>query len=192
MKIKRNWFLLTIVILCYFSVFFHFASLMIISFNLFGLMDMYQSLMSEYLGVAVDLSADMTFLVLEYMIAIVFDLQCAKAYKKVYKYSALKNDSYYRVGSQRLIQMSIFQMLISSFPIGVCALITGIVLGRKGARMSENKVTTSAVNPEIKSDVPDYKLKAMGEAINRLKELRSMGVISEEEYFENLNKILEG
>ena len=38
----------------------------------------------------------------------------------------------------------------------------------------------------------DYKKKAMGEAISRLKELKAQGAISEEEYYETLNKILEG
>ena len=41
-------------------------------------------------------------------------------------------------------------------------------------------------------EVSDFKLTAMTEAVTRLNELRSSGAISEEEYYINLNKILEG
>ena len=48
-------------------------------------------------------------------------------------------------------------------------------------------VETTPANPYIS----DYKLNAMSEAVARLKELRDKGAISEEEYYINLNKILE-
>jgi len=42
------------------------------------------------------------------------------------------------------------------------------------------------------SELPGYKLEAMSEAVARLKELKDKGAISEEEYYANLNRILEG
>lgn len=188
MKAKRNGFILLLVILCYISAFFHFALLMLFSFNLFGFIEFYESLMTQYLGVYINISTDIVFMCIEYVIAMLFDLQCAKVYKRVYKYSVAKNDAYYRIGSQNLKHMSIFQMLISSFPIGLMALITGIVLGNKNNKTQESEEFLQKEQPQFS----DYRLNAMSEAIGRLKELKAQGVISEEEYFENLNKILEG
>ena len=54
-----------------------------------------------------------------------------------------------------------------------------------------NKKPTIAKSQE-QSFLSDYKLMAMSEAVTRLKELRATGAISEEEYYANLNKILEG
>ena len=188
MKGKKNCVLLLLIILSYISAFSHVALMAIMSFNLFGFVDFYEGLMSSYMGMPVDMSVDITFMCIEYIIAVLFDLQCVKVYKRVYKYSALKNDTYYRVGSQNLIHMSIFQMLISSFPVGLIALITGIVLGKKKVKIEEKVVVTETQEPKFS----DYKLNAMSEAIGRLKELRAQGVISEEEYYANLDKILEG
>ena len=50
---------------------------------------------------------------------------------------------------------------------------------------------TPRENPNTE-DVNEYKMKAMTEAVARLKELRQSGAISDEEYYATLDKILEG
>lgn len=189
MKAKKNWVFILLVILTYISVVIHTGIMALFAFNLFGFVDFYQGLISQYMGVSIEMTMDITLLCIESLIAVLFDLHCAKVYYRIYKYSALRNETYYRVGSQNLINSGIFQMLISSFPIGLIALITGIVLYKKQATLRET--VTSDIPQYGSAMFSDYKLNAMSEAIGRLKELRAKGVISEEEYYEHLDKILE-
>ena len=78
---------------------------------------------------------------------------------------------------------AIIQLLFSAYIPAIFGIITGALM--------INKKPTIAKSQE-QSFLSDYKLMAMSEAVTRLKELRATGAISEEEYYANLNKILEG
>ena len=84
---------------------------------------------------------------------------------------------------KRVVIMAIFQLLFGMYITGVVALIIGIVKMNKKA---------TVIEPVVDSGIPKQKLELMGEAVERLKKLREIGAISEEEYYINLNKILEG
>ena len=58
--------------------------------------------------------------------------------------------------------------------------------------MSKQKQTLADVQAQSEEYINEMKLAAMSEAVTRLKELRASGAISEEEYYANINKILEG
>ena len=75
-------------------------------------------------------------------------------------------------------------MLLGSFVTAIVAYV-GLSMLYKMQRMIPQVVLN---NPEF---VNDYRMEAMTQAINRLKELKAKGAISDEEYYETLNKILE-
>jgi hypothetical protein len=84
---------------------------------------------------------------------------------------------------KRITFMAIFQLLFGMYITGVIALIIGLV---KWNKKSVRPIVT------VETGIPSQKLELMGEAVERLKKLREIGAISEEEYYINLNKILEG
>ena len=57
--------------------------------------------------------------------------------------------------------------------------------------MSKQKKKIVVTETSDDNFINDAKLTAMSEAVTRLKELRESGAISEEEYYANINKILE-
>jgi hypothetical protein len=83
-----------------------------------------------------------------------------------------------------MIYKGIFQILFGFYITGVLALVFGIVYSNK-------KQVTPMADFVEQDGIPAYKLEAMREAVARLKKLREVGAISEEEYYLNLNKILE-
>ena len=80
---------------------------------------------------------------------------------------------------------AIIQFLFSAYIPAIFGIITG-------ALMINKKPATILNKSQEQSFLSDYKLTAMSEAVARLKQLRESGAISEEEYYANLNKILEG
>ena len=88
---------------------------------------------------------------------------------------------------------SIWHFILGSFLPALFAMISASVMGKQKQPAQVASVEEAFKEGENKEDkVPDYKLTAMTEAIERLKELKDKGAISEEEYYANLNRILEG
>ena len=146
-------------------------------FNLFGVVDILNSLvMDMYPGTTVD-----SFLPTYYIelgLSFLVNMSCLRLYIKGYKYGAIG-----QIFGKRLIMNGIIQLFFSAWLPGIFAIITGSVLGKK-------KIL-DPVETSNESYINEMKLAAMSEAVNRLKELRASGAISEEEYYANINKILE-
>jgi hypothetical protein len=178
---KKNTLMLINAILCY--IFVGLGLFFIIAFatNLFGIMDIYISLTLQiYPNYAGQL--DMSMFYVEFGFNILLYLVIGNFYLKGYKknYRGMEYSS-------RLMTMAILQIFCGML---VTAII-GIVIS---TRMKRNAIM--AMSPEKTvtetSEIPAGKLEAMAEAVERLKQLRASGVINEEEYYSNLNKILEG
>ena len=76
------------------------------------------------------------------------------------------------------------QILCGSFLAGLFALL-GIT------RMTKGQIENMKNPISAEEAINDYKKEAMIQAVTRLKELKSRGAISDDEYYETLNKILE-
>lgn len=147
-------------------------------FNLFGIIDILNVMLGEIsAGVTIDYYLGTYYI--ELALSFLINLSCAKLYYRGYKYGA-----YGEIFGKRLIFNSIIQLLFSAFIPGVFALITGFV-------MSKQKKKIVVAESSDNSFINETKLAAMSEAVTRLKELRESGAISEEEYYANINKILE-
>ena len=122
---------------------------------------------------------NITLTSMELGIIAVIDIFAGIRYFKIalHKISVLRNHS-------SLILQSVIQTIFASFLAGIFGIL------------AINSITKRRVVPISQEEqikyFNDYKKKAMGEAITRLKELKAQGAISEEEYYETLNKILEG
>ncbi len=150
-----------------------------LSFNLFGIVDYYNSIMSLVME-GYDISAYITSYIFNLIFVVGVNIYSAIFYFKGIKYR-VNNKQY----GKMLVWYGIFQILFSTYLAGTFALITAIVMiNRKPAPIEEKAQSQSFLS--------EYKLMAMSEAVTRLKELRASGAISEEEYYANLDKILEG
>lgn len=147
--------------------------------NLFGIVDSMDYILQTY--VAQDLTIDymLTSYYLELGMGFIVNLSAARLYYKGYKYNAFGE-----IYGKRVIVDGVFQLLFSSFVPGILAIITGIMLMKKKPVVVSN-------SEQDEMYINDAKLAAMSEAVTRLKELRDSGAISEEEYYANINKILE-
>ena len=148
-------------------------------FNLFGVVDILNVMIGE-LSAGVTIDYYLSTYYIELALSFIINLSCAKLYYKGYKYGAFGE-----VFGKRLIMNAIIQLLFSAFIPGVFALITGIAMSKQKKKI----VVTSALQEA--NVINETKLAAMSEAVTRLKELRESGAISEEEYYANINKILE-
>lgn len=153
-------------------------TLVTLAFNLFGIVDELNFIMQNTIGKDFDIYSMLTTYYIEFTIAIMVNLYACVLYYKGCKYKA-NNPNYARA----LMNNGIFQLLFSSIVPGILAIVTGI-------KMRNQKQQIVIAKPD--SGVSEYKLTAMSEAVTRLKELKNSGAISEEEYYANLNKILEG
>ena len=148
-------------------------------FNLFGVVDIMNMILSEYQSAGVTIDYYLTTYYFELALSFIVNFSCAKLYYKGYKYSA-----YGEVFGRRLIMNSIIQLLFSAFIPAILALITGVKMCKQ-----RHNIVSAQINDE--NAINETKLAAMSEAVTRLKELRASGAISEEEYYANINKILE-
>ena len=149
-----------------------------LAFNLYGIVDEMNFILQNAVGKDFDIYSMLISYYIELTFAIMINLYACVLYYKGLKYKA-NNPNYARA----LINNGIFQLLFSSIVPGILALVTGF-------KMRSQKQQIVVAKPD--SGVSEYKLTAMSEAVTRLKELRNSGAISEEEYYANLNKILEG
>ncbi len=191
MKKNRNGLLLAASIFSYISVLVSIAVIFILSFDLFGLATAY-AIQMEKMGVYVD--TEITFMCINVGLGACIDLYYGNIYIKGYKYRV--NNVMY---GKRVLWCGVFQLLFASRIAGIIALIAGYKIQNDRAPRPQPEPIEPNVQPTIQTDtpkvnpsVPEYKLKAMSEAITRLKELRAQGAISEEEYYATLDKIIEG
>lgn len=149
----------------------------VLAFNLWGFIDYYNELMSSVIA-NYDLNMYLTSYYIELALASIINIYSAIFYFKGIKYK-VSNKQY----GKMVVVYAIIQLLFSAYIPAIFGIIAGALM--------INKKPTIAKSQE-QSFLSDYKLMAMSEAVTRLKELRATGAISEEEYYANLNKILEG
>ena len=157
-----------------------FASIAI-AFDLFSIQTFLEEYIREAYSSVVSLDSFLTSFYLETVLAILVNIGCAVLYFKAYKYR-VNNPNFAR----RLMWNGIMQLLFSTYLAGIMAIISATIMLKKKPMPEQTRESIE------KSLIADYKLAAMTEAVQRLKELREKGAISEEEYYVNLNKILEG
>ena len=179
MKIKKSKMLLATIILSIIQIAFGIFSALAIGLNLFGLAEYVDMVLFELYGGIMDLNAFLMSYYLDVAFMCLINFMAIRFYIKGYKYTVY-NPQY----GKFMILNAISQLLFSSFIPGLFALITGLRM------MKKKKVQTTYASSE-ESYINEIKFEAMSQAITRLKELRANGAISEEEYYANLNKILE-
>lgn len=153
-----------------------FASILV-TFNVRGVADEVGKVLNEMNSVL--LTTDLTMVCIEMLIIAMIDIFAGIKYLSIVKHGINP-----RRGVGYMFQPAI-QILCGSFVSGILAMIGIMVMAKDQMQMMQHPIT-----PE--EAVSDYKKEAMIDAVTRLKELKSRGAISEEEYYETLNKILEG
>lgn len=151
----------------------------VLMFNLFGIVDKMDYILQTYVAKDMSISSMLSSYYFELLLSFIINFVAARLYYKGYKYGASGE-----IFGRRVIMEAIFQLLFSTFIPGVLALITGIV-------MTKQKRPVMTTTEQAEEYINETKLAAMSEAVTRLKELRDSGAISEEEYYANINKILE-
>jgi len=181
MKKQRNSGKVLIWIACVLSfvaVAINTVAVVVISFDIGGILTRVEEIVNE-MGFTL-VGADLTFTCIELLIVILIDLFAGLRYLKI----ARNRLSVFRPGNNLMFQ-TVFQILVGSLIAGIFGLI--------GLSKLTSRRRPVPITPEESIEfMNDYKKKAMSEAIARLKELKSQGAISDEEYYETLNKILEG
>ena len=186
-KKKRCVWLLINAIICYITAGFYLFATIAFACNLYGVVDLYNSMMTtmfpNYLG-----QMDMTMIYFE----MVFDILLGVSFGNFYLLGYRK--AYYsREYASRIMLTAVLQFLCGAYITGVIGIIIALVMKSKAPSAYQSiPVEEKVVEPKPASDISQAKLLAMTEAVERLKQLREKGVISEEEYYVNLNKILEG
>lgn len=178
-KSKRSVLLLIAIILTVISIIIPIVLIIALNFNIGGAKEVFSSVLNMiYPGI--DVQSYVTMTNFDLVLSALLNVYFAVCYIKIYKLN-LSSRSYSRV----IINQSIWQMFIASLVAGIFALIAGI-------RMSKTAPSTTKIVSDAGNTISGYKFEAMKEAITRLNELKNRGAISEEEYYANLNKILEG
>ena len=166
-------------ILCLISTIMYLSAFIVLIANIGGVADIITSFLVNYMTYSPqEADSQITLITFELIISTFFALYCFRFYKLSPR--MIRNDN--ELG-KRITFMAIFQLLFGMYITGLVALIIGLV---KWNKKSTRPVVT------VETGIPNQKLQLMGEAIERLKKLREIGAISEEEYYINLNKILEG
>lgn len=180
MTIKRNkniMLLITFIITIIHIAFITFGGVAI-AFNLFDINTYINAMLNEIVK-GYDINNYLTTYYFELVLAILVNSWVASIYFKGYKYRVSNKQFAKTIGVYAVVQL-----LFSAYIPMIFAVITAILMyNRKPSNITEKDVAQSFLS--------EYKLMAMGEAVARLKELRASGAISEEEYYANLNKILE-
>jgi len=162
------------------SIVFAIFSSIVLSFNVWGIADALGKMISSY-GYSYDVSSEVSSLVFSFVFQALIELYFAVFYFKALKYRA--NSPMF---ARKLLFKSIWQCFVGSFVPAVFALIAATIMSKQKAVLPMESLSCA------NSELPGYKLEAMSEAVARLKELKDKGAISEEEYYANLNRILEG
>lgn len=152
----------------------------VLSFNLWNITDNLSKLMVSY-GYALDADAEIKYTIVSFIISIFVEIYFAIFYAKAIRYRANSP-----VFARRLMSKSFWQLIIGSLLPAIFAMISASIMAK------QKQPTPASIINERNDMMAAYKLEAMTEAVERLKELKSKGAISEEEYYANLNRILEG
>ena len=166
-------------ILCLISTIIYLSAFIMLLANIGGVADIITSFLVNNMTYSPqEADTQITMMTFELVISTFFALYCFRFYKLAPRMTRGENEL-----GKRITFMAIFQLLFGMYLTGVVALIIGLV------KWNKKVVRTALV---VETGIPSQKLELMGEAVERLKKLREMGAISEEEYYINLNKILEG
>ncbi len=158
----------------------------LIGFNIGGISDALSSMLVDSGYSITEADSEITVMMFSFILEIVIELSFAIFYLKAIRFRA-NSLSFAR----RLMSKAIWHFVLGSFLPALFAMISSSIMGRQ--EHTPQTVNVEEAFKEGKEEgVPDYKLNAMSEAIARLKELKDKGAISEEEYYANLNRILEG
>ena len=161
-------------IISFVAVAINLFAIVVLTFDLWGIVEIAEKYLNE---IGFTLGTDLSLMSFELALVVLIDLFAGLRYLKILKNRVVNSRS-------NPIMQTIFQMLFGSLIAGLLACIglNKLVRRRPIPVSEEDKVAY----------INEFKKKAMGEAITRLKELKAQGAISEEEYYETLNKILEG
>lgn len=179
MQRKRSKLVLTAFILTLIHIVFMIFVACALMFNWFGVVDALDYILNDYLSYGVSVDTFLSSYYFEVLFVCVVNFFVARFYFKGYKYAP-----HPKALGRYMIFCSITQLLFSAYIPGIFALIAGIIL-------NNSKIKVVHSHESENSPINDRKLEVMSEAVTRLNELRASGAISEEEYYANLNKILE-
>lgn len=182
MKTKKNKLMLANAIICYTTAGLYLLMILAFAFNIFGVYDIcMEMLTSIYPNYAVTM--DLTMVYIQEGLLICLLISFGNFYLRGYKrrYGG-------REFASRVMMTAFLQLICGTFVSPIIGFIIAF-------RMRKENVVIPATHNEVgveKSAISPNKLQAMTEAVERLRHLRESGVISEEEYYASLNKILEG
>lgn len=153
-----------------------FACLIIMAFDLFGMQAVYGDMLKQLDYQYSDLNSEITITCLEMGMTAFVDLFAGLKYRKIVRMGGISKFS-------SPFGQVFWQFLLGSFLPSLIAYIGILKLLREPRVVTEERTKSEFMS--------DFKMQNMSEAITRLKELKEKGAISEEEYYETLNKILE-
>lgn len=188
MKTKKNTgriMLIIAAVLTLLTLVFSIIGAVALGFNVGGVTDVVSKILLDAGYPATEIDSEITMMTFSLVFESLIELYFAIFYIKAIKFRA-SSVSFAR----RLMSKSIWQFVCGSFLPAIFAMIAAMNMGRQKENIRVVPVNEFSNVDENK--IPDYKLTAMSEAVARLKELRKQGSISEEEYYANLNRILEG
>lgn len=157
-----------------------------LGFNFFGLYNTLAEMLVNLGYEASSVETEIFIYTMELIIGGVVELYFANLYRKAYLPVFLPREF-----GKTLITLGILQILFASFIPAIFIIIAGV-------RVKNGKYAKAPIMEDGRSEackkagLSEFRMTAMSEAVNRLNELRNSGAISEEEYYANLNKILEG
>lgn len=144
-----------------------------------------------------------TSIIMELVFNIIISIYGANYFIKA---SRVKIVFMYNISSA--ITMGIIQILFSSVVVGTLSIIASFLMRKGNVSQGNpfaketvkdvygNTMYTADTTVEVEEAVNEERVKSqmedMTQAVQKLKSLKENGVITEEEYFEHLNKILEG
>ena len=153
--------------------------------NLFGMRDLYGKVLQSVSTYVVDVDSEINFACLQQGITVIIHIAFAGVLINLYK----KATPSVQLG-KALVSIACWYMLCTLSLASVFTLIVGWCMGKRNSRPIIAEATVrEKTEPK---DINEYKMKAMTEAVSRLKELRQSGAISDDEYYATLDKILEG
>ncbi len=176
---KNSVMLVTAGVLSYIFAGISIALMIILGCNLFGISDLYVDFLHETVSYLIDAESQISLMCIDFLVSAMVDFYFGRFYFRANR-SPFKS---VQLGGA-IVTTGVLQILFGSFVPGLFGVIAGVVM--KKAKNKNLKPAPENLN------VSDFRFTAMSEAVTRLNELRSSGAISEEEYYANLNKILEG
>ena len=194
---KRSKSVLLVAILTIVALALNILVMLFLGFNIMGFKDMYAKLLQSMSSYAVDIESEVSFALLEMGLTTLIYAYFSYVFIKYY----LKLAPSFELG-RRVMSSAIWFLILTFSLVSIIAMIVGSVMAKKFSRPVVLAAVPREPQPEQvhasdevtkeEHKVEPYKLKAMAEAVERLNELKRSGAISEEEYYEHLDKILEG